>query len=72
MVKCICGKAIEKMPTWLESVQVDFICTNCPKRQVKTIAQLNAEAAMNATTTQDTKLAMDVLEDEDADEEETI
>jgi len=67
MVKCICGKAIDKMPTWLESVTVDFVCTNCPKRTVKTIAQLNAEAAMNATSAADTKLAMDELE---VDEEE--
>lgn len=72
MVKCICGKAIEKMPAWLESVNVDFVCTNCPKRQVKTIAQLNAEAALNATTTQDSKLEMDILEDEDADNESDI
>jgi len=40
MVKCVCGKPIEKVPTWLESVNVTFVCTNCPTRQVKPISQV--------------------------------
>lgn len=43
MVKCVCDKTIDKIPSWLDSVKVDFVCNNCPKRQIKTISQLHAE-----------------------------
>lgn len=36
---------MEKVPTWLDSVKVDFICNNCPNRQIKTISQLSVEQA---------------------------
>jgi len=45
MVKCVCGKTMDKVPTWLDSVKVDFICNNCPNRQIKTISQLSVEQA---------------------------
>ncbi len=38
MIKCACGKPIEKLPAWLEGVKVDFVCNNCPNRQTKNIA----------------------------------
>jgi len=41
MVKCVCGKTIEKVPTWLSGVAVSFVCANCPTRQVKPISQVN-------------------------------
>lgn len=40
MVKCVCGKVIDKVPSWLSSVNVTFVCTNCPTRQVKPISQV--------------------------------
>ena len=43
MVKCDCGRTIEKIPSWLGTVKVDFVCNNCPNRQVKPISQLHAE-----------------------------
>lgn len=48
MVKCSCGKTLDKVPAWLESVQVHFICNNCPNRQIKTISQLSVEQAAAA------------------------
>ena len=43
MVKCVCDKTIDKIPSWLDSVKVDFVCNNCPKRQIKSISQLSME-----------------------------
>lgn len=40
MVQCSCGKSIEKAPTWLQGVQVDFVCNNCPNRKYKNISQI--------------------------------
>lgn len=39
MVKCTCGRSIEKMPNWLAEVSVTFVCNNCPSRTVK-LAQM--------------------------------
>lgn len=43
MVLCSCGKAIEKLPSWLQGTKVDFVCNNCPNRQTKNIAQVSLE-----------------------------
>jgi hypothetical protein len=43
MVTCVCGKNIEKIPDWLQGVQADFVCNNCPNRQTKNIAVMSAE-----------------------------
>ena len=43
MVKCSCGKAIEKIPEWLEGTNVEFVCNNCPNRNFKNIAVMSAE-----------------------------
>ena len=43
MIKCVCGKPIEKLPAWLEGVKVDFVCNNCPNRQTKNIAFMSLE-----------------------------
>lgn len=58
MVKCdSCGKAMERVPDWMESVQVEFVCNNCPNRQTKNIAfvsmDLDAQAAKLAAEHQD-------------------
>ncbi|MBN8690717.1 MAG: hypothetical protein J0L72_07990 [Armatimonadetes bacterium] len=67
MVKCSCGKAIEKVPAWLESVTVEFVCTNCPSRQVKTIAQLHAE--QSASRAEEAKIEDPMAEEDDEEPE---
>lgn len=46
MVNCSCGKAIEKVPDWLQSAQVEFVCNNCPNRQLKNIAFVDLDAGL--------------------------
>jgi hypothetical protein len=70
MVKCVCDKAIDKVPDWLSSVQVDFVCTNCPRRQVKTISQLHAEQMANAGINEAEIKSVDMFEEEDDKEED--
>jgi hypothetical protein len=43
MITCTCGKIIEKVPTWMASVNVEFVCNNCPNRQTKNIAFVTLE-----------------------------
>ena len=43
MVSCTCGKQIEKIPDWFQSVKVEFVCNNCPNRQTKNIAIMSME-----------------------------
>lgn len=44
MIKCSsCGKPIEKVPTWLDTAKVDFVCNNCPNRTTKNIAFVTLE-----------------------------
>lgn len=40
MVTCSCGKVIDRVPTWLTRVQVEFVCNNCPNRTTKNITQM--------------------------------
>lgn len=68
MVKCVCDRPIEKMPVWLESVKVDFVCTNCPKRQqVKSIAQLHNEQQRAAKVEDESMPDIDADMDEEED-----
>ena len=41
MTKCLCGKNIETVPTWLADVKVHFVCNNCPNRDVQGITQVD-------------------------------
>ncbi|MHB8637785.1 MAG: hypothetical protein ACYC96_15075 [Fimbriimonadaceae bacterium] len=43
MITCTCGKTIDKVPTWMASVNVEFVCNNCPNRQTKNIAFVSLE-----------------------------
>jgi C4-type Zn-finger protein len=43
MIQCKCGKTIEKVPHWLQGVEVEFICNNCPNRSTKNIAFVSLE-----------------------------
>lgn len=67
MVKCVCGKAIDKMPDWLRTVNVEFVCNNCPKRQVKTIAQLQAEQVRAAGASEERSSEFDDVDDDEDD-----
>ncbi|MBL8061192.1 MAG: hypothetical protein JNK63_10820 [Chthonomonas sp.] len=73
MVKCDCGRVIEKIPSWLATVKVDFVCNNCPNRQVKPISQLHAEQqAAAAKAAAEEKAASDALgmDEPDLDDED--
>lgn len=65
MVTCSCGKPMDKLPNWLTSVQVEFVCNNCPNRQVKPIAQLAAETAQAAARAESNPRTMGELEAEE-------
>jgi len=44
MIHCsTCGKPIEKVPDWLRTAKVEFVCNNCPNRQTKNIAFVSLE-----------------------------
>lgn len=67
MVKCEgCGKPIDKIPTWMDSIQVSFVCNNCPNRQMKNIAQIVLETTPSVQDKPDDPLAG---EDEDGEPE---
>ena len=62
MIQCSsCGRPIEKVPDWLQTTKVDFVCNNCPNRQTKNIAFLSLETAAPA---------LPKVEDEELDVEE--
>lgn len=67
MVQCTCGKPMDKVPDWLQSVQVEFVCNNCPKRSVKSITQLTPEELMpTAKFTETEELAgIELVEEEE-------
>lgn len=68
MIHCSCGKVIEKVPSWLEGVKVEFVCTNCPQRQVRSITQVSAEELAPATKIEGDPLAsIDELEEDEED-----
>ncbi|HMS54999.1 MAG TPA: hypothetical protein PKA27_06325 [Fimbriimonadaceae bacterium] len=64
MVTCSCGKPIEKIPDWMQSITVEFVCNNCPNRQHKNIAFVNLEAALTTAVKDSTEEIPD-LEGED-------
>lgn len=67
MVKCNCGKTIENVPSWLNSVEVKFVCNNCPNRDLKSIAELKLEDPKPANASIDDDVEID-LDEEDEDE----
>ncbi|MDH4387384.1 MAG: hypothetical protein QE269_01520 [Fimbriimonas sp.] len=52
MVSCTCGKSIDKVPNWLQSAKVEFVCNNCPNRQTKNIAFVSLAAGVKDAGTQ--------------------
>ena len=68
MVNCSCGKPIEKVPDWLKSAQVEFVCNNCPNRQLKNIAFVDLDAGLKSPGKSiDGDVEPMIDEDEDAD-----
>lgn len=48
MVHCSsCGRAIEKIPDWMQAISVEFVCNNCPNRQIKNIALVDLDAGLH-------------------------
>jgi hypothetical protein len=66
MITCKCGKTIEKVPSWMQGIQVDFVCNNCPNRQTKNIALIALEVENAASQ------KVDDAEDEIEEEEEEL
>lgn len=66
MVTCSCGKTIDKVPQWMSSVKVEFVCNNCPNRHTKNIAVLSMEVEANAAKAE----AIPDLDIEEGEEEE--
>jgi hypothetical protein len=67
MIQCsACGKPIEKVPDWLRTAKVEFVCNNCPNRQTKNIAFVSLELEAPPTA----KLAEEELEAEELTEED--
>ncbi|MBL8088197.1 MAG: hypothetical protein JNM85_09035 [Chthonomonas sp.] len=69
MVNCSCGKTIERVPNWLQTVNVEFVCNNCPNRQIKPISQLAQEESQAARAAAANLGKMDALEEDPDDEE---
>jgi len=61
----MCGKPMEKVPRWLEGVQVTFVCNNCPNRQIKNITQVTLEPTAVRSEGDDIAAVDDLGEDEE-------
>lgn len=40
MIKCACGKVMDRVPDWMAAVKVNMICQNCPSRDLQSIADV--------------------------------
>lgn len=43
MVKCNCGKDMEHMPNWFETINVQKVCNNCPNRELRNISEIKLD-----------------------------
>ncbi len=68
MIQCSCGKTLDKVPAWLSSAKVTFVCNNCPNRQAKNIAFLSLESELPKTPKLDSDLDEEVPEEEDVED----
>lgn len=78
MVKCNCGKEITTVPDWLRDVKVNFVCHNCPNRDLPGITQVDlmgvkeeevALVPMKSTMQSDASDNPSVEDDDEDDEE---
>lgn len=70
MIECNCGKPMDKVPNWLGSVKVQFVCNNCPNRTIKGITEVSlssTEVKENSHGALDEGFADTEDEDEDED-----
>ncbi|MBS1715358.1 MAG: hypothetical protein JST30_13595 [Armatimonadetes bacterium] len=68
MVQCACGKNLDKVPNWLQSASVSFVCNNCPNRTVKAITQVTLETVRDPDQEAIGAIESDIEEDDDSDE----
>ncbi len=66
MVKCVCGKEISTVPSWLIDVKVQFVCNNCPNRELQGITQVD----LTGGRVEEEAPKKDVMEPEEPDEDE--
>ena len=65
MITCSsCGKAIEKVPNWLQGTKADFVCNNCPNRQTKNIAFVTLDPVVPVVGAEDEEPDLDELGDD--------
>jgi hypothetical protein len=64
MITCKCGKTIDKLPSWMEGIQVEFVCNNCPNRQTKNIAFVTFETEVPKVAKPDDELEDEVILDD--------
>ena len=67
MITCsICGKPIDKLPSWLAGTKVDFVCKDCPNRSAKSApvaqAEEKPEKSVRAEESDEEEVADDVDE----------
>jgi hypothetical protein len=66
MIQCSsCGRTLDKVPSWLSSANIAFVCNNCPNRQAKNIAFLSLESEAPKTPALDEELDETEAETED-------
>ena len=69
MIQCSsCGKPIEKVPDWLQSAKVEFVCNNCPNRTAKNIAFVSLEVEPKVSIAEEETDDVDLAVDEDEEE----
>lgn len=68
MVRCSCGKPIEKIPSWMQRVQVEFVCNNCPNRKHLNITAVDLSRVIQSSSNQEAPEDLEEIEaDEDSD-----
>jgi hypothetical protein len=66
MVKCVCGKEISTVPDWLRDVKVQFVCNNCPNRELQGITQVD----LTGGRIEEEAPKKDLMEPEEPDEDD--
>ena len=66
MPKCVCGKTLDKLPNWLEGVNVQFRCNNCPEGGP---VPLNLTLAAFAEEDEEAKQLTDIEEEDELEEQ---
>lgn len=69
MPKCVCGKPLDKLPNWLEGVNVQFRCNNCPEGGP---VPLNLTLAAFSEEDEEAKELTDIEEEDELEETDEI